>query len=130
TYSVHGDGVWTEPPRVARPAAPKARRLLDVKPHDSNPSLQIGAGLWRIFPLHVERDRHTLINRPQARRRQLEQMPVGIAEIDAVPAARPVGAAFDGDALLAQSPLPLRQLIHGNGKGHVHRSMAVLPRHV
>src|SRR6516165_7230602 len=52
-----------------------------------------------------------LINRPQARRRQLEQMPVGIAEIDAVAAARPIGAAFDGDALLAQSLFPLWQFV-------------------
>src|SRR5262249_35524351 len=70
--------------------------------------------------------RRVLISRPKPRRRQLEQMPVGIAEIDAVAAARPIGAAFDGDALLAQSPLPLRQLIHGNGKGHVQRSLAVV----
>ena len=53
-------------------------------------------------------------------------MPVGIAEIDAVAAARPIGAAFDGDALLAQSLLPLRQLIRSNGKGLVQRPMAVV----
>src|SRR5437588_1879712 len=53
-------------------------------------------------------------------------MSVGIAEIDAVPAARPSGAAFDGDALFAQPLLPLRQFISGNGEGHVQRSVAVV----
>ena len=48
----------------------------------------------------------TLIPRPQSGRRQLEEMPVRIAEIDALAAARPFGAAFDGDVLGLEPLLP------------------------
>ena len=34
--SVSRDGVWDEPHLVGRSAAPKARRVLDVGPHDNN----------------------------------------------------------------------------------------------
>src|SRR6516225_1558389 len=34
--------------------------VLDVGPRDSNRRLQIGAGLWRLLPLHVERHRNAI----------------------------------------------------------------------
>src|SRR5215831_18202780 len=58
--SVSWDGVWDGPHLVGRSAAPKARRVLDVGPRDSNRRLQIGAGLWRLLPLHVERNRNAI----------------------------------------------------------------------
>src|SRR5215813_4098620 len=58
--SVSWDGIRDEPHLVAGPTAPKARRVLDVKPRDSSLSGQIGAGLWRLLPLHVERDRNAI----------------------------------------------------------------------
>src|SRR6516165_5139180 len=54
--SVSRDGVWDGPHLVGRSTAPKARRVLDVGPQEHHRSLQIGAGLWRLLPLHVERD--------------------------------------------------------------------------
>src|SRR5215471_19047346 len=71
---------------------------------------------------------HALVNRPQPRRGQLEEVPVRITEVDAVPAARPTGAAFDSHPFLGEPLLPLRQCVGGNGKGHVQRSMAVVRR--
>ena len=53
-------------------------------------------------------------------------MTVGIAEIDAVPAARPVGAAFDLDALVPQPLFPLRQHVRRDGKCDVQRPIAVM----
>src|SRR5205807_1139419 len=50
------------------------------------------------------------IDFPQAGRRQLQQMSVGIAEIDAMPAARPIGAALDGDVSRPEPRLPGREL--------------------
>ncbi len=47
-----------------------------------------------------------LINRPETRRRQFHDMSVRIAEINAVPAARPVGARLDLHAMFAQTLLP------------------------
>ena len=58
--SVSWDGVWDGPHLVVWSAAPKARRVLDVGPQEHHRSLQIGAGLWRLLPLHVERDRNAI----------------------------------------------------------------------
>src|SRR6516162_4267971 len=54
------DGVRDGPHLVGRSTAPKARRVLDVGPQEHHRSLQIGAGLWRLLPLHVERDRNAI----------------------------------------------------------------------
>ena len=70
----------------------------------------------------------TLIPRPQSGRRQLEKMPVRIAEIDALAAARPFGAAFDGDVLDLEPLLPSRKLIGRDRKGDMHRPVAVMRR--
>src|SRR5262249_37403989 len=75
-----------------------------------------GAGLTRLIP------------RPQAGRRQLEEMAVGIAEIDAFAAARPFGAAFDGDVLGLEPLLPGRELVGRYRKGDVDRAMPVMRR--
>src|SRR5262245_52850054 len=66
------------------------------------------------------------IDTPQARRRQLQEMPVGIAEIDAVTAALPIGAALDRDVVLTQALLPLRQLVRRDGEGDVQRPVTVV----
>src|ERR1700686_5389097 len=55
-------------------------------------------------------------------------MPVRIAEIDTVPAARPLCSAFDLDAGFAQPCFPSRQLSGGNGKSHVGRPLAGVGR--
>src|SRR5262249_51175250 len=68
------------------------------------------------------------IDRPQARRRELQQVAVGIAEIDAAAAALPVGPPFDRDIMRAQALLPLRQLVGGNRKRDVQRAAAVVRR--
>src|SRR5712692_1838472 len=68
------------------------------------------------------------IDRPEARGRELQQVSVGIAEIDAVATARPVGAAFDGDATLAEPAFPRRQLVGGDRKRQVQRSVAIVRR--
>ncbi len=71
---------------------------------------------------------HALIPGPKSRRRQLEEVTVGIAEINALAAARPFGAAFDGDVRLCQPLFPSRQLIGGDREGDVHRPMTVMRR--
>ena len=70
----------------------------------------------------------TLIPRPQSGRRQLENMPVRIAEIDALAAARPFAAAFDGDVLDLEPLLPSRKPIGRDRKGDMHRPVAVMRR--
>ena len=69
-------------------------------------------------PRHPRRHRaglrEILIARPQSRRRQFEQVPVGIAEVNALAAARPFGAAFDGDVRFRKPLLPCCKLIGGD----------------
>src|SRR4249919_1990865 len=55
-------------------------------------------------------------------------MPVGIAEINALAAARPSGPAFDGDAFGLEPLLPGRELVGRNRKGDVHRAVPVMRR--
>src|SRR5271169_5432698 len=55
-------------------------------------------------------------------------MPVGIAEVDALAAARPSGPAFDGDALGLEPLLPGRELVGRNRKGDVDRAVPVMRR--
>src|ERR1700722_8387572 len=69
-----------------------------------------------------------LVTGPQSGRGEFQQMPVRIAEIDTVSAARPLCSAFDLDAGFAQPFFPSLQLIGGNGKGHVGRPLAVVGR--
>src|SRR5579883_2823379 len=58
----------------------------------------------------------------------LQQMSIRIAEIDAVAAAWPSGAAFDLDAGGREARLPSCKLIAGNRKGHVSRALSVMGR--
>src|SRR5688572_22589257 len=69
-----------------------------------------------------------LVHRPQSRRRQLQQVPVGIAEIDAAAAARPVGRAFDRNAALCKMPLPFGKLRLADRKRHMQRARAIVSR--
>src|SRR5882757_5484315 len=55
-------------------------------------------------------------------------MTVGVAEIDAPPAARPIGPTFYRHSVFAKPLLPGRQVIRRNGKGRVDRAMAVMRR--
>src|SRR6185437_17162535 len=53
-------------------------------------------------------------------------MAVGIAEIDALAAARPFGAAFDGDAGISQLRFPFGKRVRGDRERDVHRAAAVV----
>src|SRR5215472_12281499 len=55
-------------------------------------------------------------------------MSVGIAEINAVAAARPMRAALDRDAGLLEAIFPNVPLVVGNRKGHVNRPVPVMRR--
>src|SRR5262249_13694013 len=70
----------------------------------------------------------TSIDRPQARRRQLEQMPIRVAEVDAHAAAGPLGAAFDRNPMLAEPLFPVRQSLSLDGKRDVQRTVAIVRR--
>ena len=65
---------------------------------------------------------------PIGRASPVPEVPVGIAEIDAVAAARPVGAAFDRDAVLGEPLFPGRQFVGGDRQRHVQRSVPVMRR--
>ena len=72
------------------------------------------------------RDEHVdageaLIHRPQSGRRQFQQMPVRIAEVDAAAAARPVVCAFDRDPARGEVLLPRVELILADREGDVQR---------
>src|ERR1700676_235820 len=75
-----------------------------------------------------DRGRLPLVADPKSGRGQLQEMPVRIAEIDAVAATRPCGAALDGDAGAAQPLFPGRQLVGRNGERHMGRPLAVMGR--
>src|ERR1700680_382054 len=68
------------------------------------------------------------IDLPQTGRCQLQQMPVGIAAIGAVPAARPIVAALDGDVLRTQPRFPGRELLACDPEGDVQGPAAVVRR--
>src|SRR6516165_1921810 len=55
-------------------------------------------------------------------------MSVGVAEIDALAAARPFRAPFDGDALVLEPLLPGRERIGRNRKGDVDGAVPVMRR--
>ncbi len=55
-------------------------------------------------------------------------MPVRVAEVDAMSAARPIGPAFDGDTLIPQSLLPFLQCLRRNCKREMQWSMSVVRR--
>src|SRR5690349_10187361 len=55
-------------------------------------------------------------------------MAVGIAEVDALAAPRPFGAAFDGDALGRKALLPSRELVGSDRKGDMDRTVPVMRR--
>src|SRR3989304_6597431 len=60
--------------------------------------------------------------------REFEQMPVGIAKVDAAPTARPFSCSFDPDMTCAQMLLPLREFFRANGKCHMQGAAAVMRR--
>src|SRR5438874_12510104 len=68
------------------------------------------------------------IDFPNSRCRQFQQMPVGIAEINAVAAARPVGAALDRDLARSEPCLPVRELAAAHTERHVQGAAAVVRR--
>src|SRR5215469_3521598 len=70
--------------------------------------------------------RRRLVSRPEARRCQFKQVAVRIAEINAVAAARPMGAAFDRDTGLIEAAFPGFPFVRGDGKSHVNRTMPVV----
>jgi hypothetical protein len=55
-------------------------------------------------------------------------MIVGIAEINADAAAWPLRAAFDCDVRLRKLCLPAREVVGGDRKRNVHRTVAVVRR--
>src|ERR1700754_2167192 len=69
-----------------------------------------------------------LVDRPNPRRYQFEQMTIRIAEIDAVSAAWPIGSAFDSDLVFGELLLPSRQFGCRDGKSHMNRSTAIVRR--
>src|SRR5262249_30300017 len=66
--------------------------------------------------------------RPQAGRRELEQMTVGIAEIDALAAAAPSGPTLDRDATFAEPLRPVGKLVGADRKRNMQRAVAVVRR--
>jgi hypothetical protein len=66
TQSVSRHGVWNEPHLVVRSATPEPRRVLEVRPQDSNRSSQIGAGAAHHGPTPSERRLN--VRRPSANR--------------------------------------------------------------
>src|SRR5215831_3139623 len=73
--------------------------------------------------------RKRLISRPQAGRGQFEQVAVRIAEINAVAAARPMGASFNRDAGFFEAPFPGLPFVGGDGKSHVDGTLPVVRRY-
>src|SRR5437764_1319303 len=61
------------------------------------------------------------IDLPQPPRCQFHEVTVRIAEIDAVPAARPRGAALDSDLVRLEACLPSCELLIPNPECHVQR---------
>jgi hypothetical protein len=70
--------------------------------------------------------RHTSVDRPNSRRGELEEILVGIAEIETLAAGRPIDFAFDRDALSDEVAFPGWKILFRNGKGKVGLSRAVV----
>src|SRR5215204_808862 len=77
-------------------------------------------------PSASRRSRMRSIDFPQAGRSQFQQMPVGVSEIDAVPSARPAGAALYFNIEAVEARLPLGQLLRRDGKCHVQWAAAIV----
>lgn len=69
-----------------------------------------------------------LVSRPQAGCCQFHQVPVGVAEVDAVSATRPIGATFDRDTMRAQPLFPLRQGVTSDGEREMQRPVTIVRR--
>src|SRR5688572_10430640 len=69
-----------------------------------------------------------LVNRPQAGRGELQEVPVGVAEIDALASALPGGAALDRDVVAGEARLPASELVLRDREGDVKRTRAVMRR--
>src|SRR5262249_5376681 len=63
--------------------------------------------------------RQSSVDRPAARGDQFHEMRVEVAEVQRLPAARPVDTALDRDAVLAEGMFPRRQLGRMDGEGRV-----------
>src|SRR5262244_3481773 len=68
------------------------------------------------------------IRRPQARRRELKEMTVGIAEIDALAATAPSGAALDRDTVFGEPLLPVGKLVGADRKRNVQGPVTIVRR--
>src|SRR5262249_30070261 len=68
------------------------------------------------------------IGRPQSRCGELQEMAIRVAEVDAVASARPVGAALDRNAVLAQPLLPRCKLVCRDRERDVQRTVPIVRR--
>src|SRR5262249_1011680 len=71
---------------------------------------------------------HALIGRPKAGRGHLQQMVVGIAEVQARPPGRPAHPALDRDAIRRQAGLPGRKLVRRDREGDMQLALAAVRR--
>ena len=74
-------------------------------------------------------ERGKSVNRPDARGGEFDQVPVGVAEIEARAAEFPMDAALDGHALFAKPLLPRHQFAVIDGEGKMQRSAAIVGRY-
>src|SRR5208282_1929290 len=65
---------------------------------------------------------------PETRRRQLHQSPVGVAEVEARSAARPMVFAGDRDVPLAKPPAPGLVIRCGDRQGEMKAATPVMAR--
>src|SRR5206468_584814 len=68
------------------------------------------------------------INRPHARRSNLDQMPVWVAEIEALSTCLPPALLFHNDSVLREPRFPPRQFVHCNGEREMKFTIAVVRR--
>ena len=66
------------------------------------------------------------VDRPAARRDQLYQVTIGVAEINAMPAARPRHTALDRNVQRGEARLPISQRRGGNRKRQVQFARAIV----
>src|SRR5690348_17835804 len=68
------------------------------------------------------------VNGPHTRRSDLEQVTVGVAEVEAHAAALPAFPFFDGDAVLRQPRFPAGQLFRIDGECQVQFAVSIVRR--
>jgi len=69
-----------------------------------------------------------LIPLPQSRCGDLQQVIVGITEVDAYATPGPFRSPLQRNTGVSQMPLPFLQFIPRNGEGNVHGAVAVVRR--